>query len=59
MIAIALWAARLLLLFMILRLLTSLFYKKGPSAFSQKPKEEIKRFKTDKEKVVDADFKEL
>jgi hypothetical protein len=59
MVGIALWAARLLLLFMIMRLLQSLLFKKGPSAFSGKPKEEIKRFKGDSDKVVDADFKEL
>lgn len=59
MIGIVLWAVRLLLLIVVLRMLASLFFKKGPSAFSKKPKEEIKRFKADKDKVVDADFKEL
>jgi hypothetical protein len=59
MVGIALWAARLLLFFVIARFLLSIFFKKGHSAFSRKPKEEIKRFKTDSGKVVDADFKEL
>jgi hypothetical protein len=58
MIALALWAARLFVLFLIARMLLALFFKKGPT-FSKKPKEEIKRFKSDKGKVVDADFKEL
>jgi hypothetical protein len=58
MLAIALWAARFFLFFMIVRLVVSLFFKKGP-AFPKKPKEEIKRFKADNGTVVDADFKEL
>lgn len=58
MLAIALWAARFFLFFMIVRLVVSLFFKKGP-VFTGKPKEEIKRFKPDNGTVVDADFKEL
>jgi hypothetical protein len=61
MVGLALWAARLFVFIVILRLLFSLLVKKGPSAtaFSGKPKEKIKRFKADNKTVVDADFKEL
>ena len=60
MLALVLWAVRVLLVVMVLRMLASLFIKKGPSAaFSRKPQEKIKRFKPDKGTVVDADFKEL
>jgi hypothetical protein len=59
MIALALWAARLFVLFLIARMLLALFFKKRPQASAKKTREEIKRFKSDNGKVVDADFKEL
>jgi hypothetical protein len=58
MVGLALWAARFFVIVVILRLLFSLFVKKGPT-FPGKRDEKIKRFKADKSTVVDADFKEL
>jgi hypothetical protein len=58
MVGLVLWGVRLLLVVMVLRILTSLFFKKG-QAFPRKPQEKIKRFKSDNGTVADADFKEL
>jgi len=58
MIAIVLWAVRLLLIIVILRIVSSMLIKKV-SPFSKKPEEKVKRFKTKNGTVEDADYKEL
>jgi hypothetical protein len=58
MLGLVLWSVRLVLIVMVLRILASLFFK-NKKTFSRKPQEKIKRFKPDKDTVVDADFKEL
>jgi hypothetical protein len=58
MLAIIAWAGRLLLIFLILKLVLSRFLKKG-SPFSGKREDKIKRFKAGDGTVEDADYKEL
>jgi hypothetical protein len=53
-----LWAVRLLLVFVILKMVLAPFLKKAP-LFSGKSQDKVKRFKADDAKVEDADFKEL
>jgi hypothetical protein len=58
MVLLTVWLARLVIVYVVLKMVWSFFIKKGPP-FSKKPQDTIKRFKSDAGKVVDADFKEL
>jgi hypothetical protein len=58
MIVIAVWAARLLLIIVILRIVSSMLFKNA-NPFAKKPEEKIKRFKAKHGTVEDADYKEL
>jgi hypothetical protein len=59
MIALTVWLARLVIVYVVLKMVWSLFFKKKGPSFSRKPQDTIKRFKADAGKVEDADFKEL
>jgi hypothetical protein len=52
------WALRLLVLYVIVRILMSALGKMGLH-FKGRPKEQAKRFDARDKKVVDADFEEL
>jgi hypothetical protein len=58
MLGVIAWAVRLLLIFVILKLVLAPFLKKAPM-FSGKSEDKVKRFKEDDAKVEDADFKDL
>jgi hypothetical protein len=58
MLGIILWAVRLLLILVILKIVLAPFLRKAPM-FSGKSEDKVKRFKAGNKKVEDADFKEL
>ena len=58
MTALIVWASRLLVLYVIIRIAVSLFVKKTP-AQGRKKQETTQRFDAHGKKVEDADFEEL
>jgi hypothetical protein len=58
MTALVVWASRLLILYVIIRIAFSLFFKNKEPQGRKKP-EAAKRFDAQGKKIEDADFKEL